>query len=67
MNIYNATLERISRHFPDGNMIPLRQAAEYLGVDYRTLERNDSFPVVRLGSRNYVAQERLALWIAGDK
>ena len=37
--IYNAALERITKRFPDGNMVPLRQAAKYLGVDYRTLEK----------------------------
>lgn len=62
--IYNAACERLETRFPNGDLIPLKEAADYLGVDRRTLEARKDFPIIRFGSKGVVAKERLAFWLA---
>lgn len=66
--VYNKAWERLEAHFPNGNLIPVKDAADYLGVDHRTLEARKDFPVIRLpcrgGSKGMISKERLAYWLA---
>lgn len=62
--VYNKAWERLEVHFPTGDLIPVKEAADYLGVDKRTLEARKDFPIIRLGSKGVVAKERLAFWLA---
>ncbi len=61
--VYNTALERLEARFPHGNLIPVKDAADYLGVDQRTLTARKDFPI-RLGTKGVVAKERLAFWQA---
>lgn len=65
--IYNTACKRLEARFPKGNLIPLPDVAEYLGVDKRTLEARKDFPIIRLGSKGVVAKERLAFWLANSE
>ena len=62
--VYNTALERLEARFPHGNLIPVKDAADYLGVDQRTLTARKDFPIIRLGTKGVVAKERLAFWQA---
>ncbi len=61
---YYDNLQRISDKFGGVELIPIKQAAEYLGVDERTLKGSRDFPLKRVGRRFYVASVALARWIS---
>lgn len=62
--IFNTALERLETRFPNRNLIPIKDAAEYLGVDVRTLKARKDFPVLHFGCKGFVAKEPLAKWLA---
>ncbi len=61
---YYDNLKRITDKFGGMELIPIRQAAEYLGIDERTLKGSRDFPLKRVGRRFYVASVALARWIS---
>ncbi len=61
---YYDNLQRITDKFGGVELIPIKQAAEYLGVDERTLKGSRDFPLKRVGRRFYVASVALARWIS---
>lgn len=56
----SALYERFGR---DRAMIPLGEVAAYLGVDRRTLLRDRSFPVRRVGRQYLIPVISLARWL----
>lgn len=56
-------LERISSQF-EGELIPLRQAAAFCGVDPRVLTCSDNSPVKKICGRYYVTAVGLARWLS---
>ncbi len=61
---YYDNLKRITDKFGGMELIPIKQAAEYLGIDERTLKGSRDFPLKRVGRRFYVASVALARWIS---
>lgn len=61
---YYDNLERITKHFGDGELIPLRKAADFLGRDVRCLQNDRDFPVKKVGRCYYVTAVALARWMS---
>ena len=61
---YYDNLKRITDKFGGTELIRLKQAAEYLGVDERRLKESRDFPMKKIGGRYYVASVALARWIS---
>ena len=59
---FRANLERITDAFPRMELIPAKDAAAWLGIDYRALLRNG--PLKKIGGRYYVTDVSLARWLA---
>lgn len=62
--LYYDNLERVTDQFPGQEMIPLKLAAEWLGIDQRALQRIKDTPAKRVGGRWYVTAVALARWMA---
>lgn len=61
---YYENLERITKRFSDCEMIPIRRAAEFLGVDERYLKNDLSFPLKKVCGRYFVTSVALARWLS---
>lgn len=61
--VYNTNLELLQARFPEGQLLGLREVADYVGCDYRTLEARKDFPIVRMGKSPRVPRARLAKWL----
>lgn len=61
---YYDNLDGIRKRFNDTELIPLRRAAEFLGVDYRCLQGSKDFPIKRIGGRYYITAVALARWMS---
>lgn len=61
---YRENLNLITEHFGDGQLITLRAAADYLGVHFRKLQNDKSFPLKKVGGRYYVPAVSLARWMS---
>ena len=59
--LYRLNLEKVMESFR-GQLIPLRQAADYCGIDHRTLEK--SVEVKKCGGRYYVSAAQLARFLS---
>ena len=60
---YRDNLERICEKFK-GELITLREAAEFLGIDFRGLQTDKTFPVKKVGGRYYITVVALAKWLS---
>ncbi len=60
---FRDNLERISARFSK-ELIPLKDAADYVGCDPRTLRDAKDSPVKRVGRFYYVAIVALARWLS---
>lgn len=61
---YHAHLQALREHFPGVEMIPVKDAAAYVGCDPRTLKADRSFPIKKLGRFYSVSLINLARWLA---
>ena len=59
---YYEALERINEKFPD-ELIPLKQAAVWLGMNQQQLQRTDC-PFKKIGGRYFVSKTKLARWLS---
>lgn len=62
-NEYRAQLREISSGSP---FLSMSAAARFLHRDVRTLQRDSTFPRKRIGKRDLVPVERLAVWLAKE-
>ena len=61
---FHDQLTALREKFPVGELIGIKEAAEYIGCDYRTLQADRSFPVKRIGRFYKVSIINLARWLA---
>ncbi len=61
---FHAHLTALREKFPKGEMIYLKDAAQYLDIDYRTLQGDRTFPMKKIGRNYYVSIINLARWQA---
>lgn len=61
---YYDNLQRITEKFGGVELIPIKQAAEYLGVGERLLKESRDFPLKKVGGRYYVTAVALARWMS---
>jgi len=61
---YYEQLEQIVARFGKAQLIPIKEAAEFVGCDHRTLMKQKDFPLKKVGSRYYVGTVNLASWLA---
>lgn len=59
-----ANRQKIYETFGSIQLIPLLGVAEFCGVDVRTLKRDSTFPLKKIGGRYYVPAESLARWLS---
>ncbi len=62
--MYEENLRNIYAEFGRVQLILLRDAADFLGVHYRSLLTDKKFPVKTIMSRHYVAATALARWLS---
>ena len=62
--LYRINLEAISKRFGDKQFLPLSEVADYLGVNFRTLLGDKTFPVRKNGRFYGVFQTALASWMS---
>lgn len=60
---FRYNLERVREHF-EKEMIPLKEASEWLGIDQRRIQREKPSPAKKVGGRWYISQLSLARWIS---
>ena len=61
---YRDNLELILQQFEDVQLIPFKKAAQYCGVDVRTLQKDNTFPLKKIAGRYYVPAVGLARWLS---
>lgn len=62
---FRANLERLCERWPNRELIPIREAADFLGVDYRTLLKTDRFPTKVIANKTVVVPlVGLARWLS---
>lgn len=62
---YRDNLARLAERFPEREAISISEAAQIIGVDYRVLSADRSFPARKVGRRTIVPIAGLARWMAG--
>lgn len=60
---FHENLAALAEAFGRERLIPLNRVAAYLGVDRRTLLRDASFPVKKVGNQYRVPIVNLARWL----
>lgn len=63
---YYDNLARIKERFPNTELIPLREAASFLGIDPRSLQDCRDFPLKKVCKRYYVAAVAFARWLSSS-
>lgn len=61
---YQKNLLEIKERFGDAQMIPLRKAAEYCGVNFRLLQNDKTFPLKKVAGRYFVSAVNFASWLS---
>ena len=61
---FHAQLTALREKFPEGELICLKDAAQYVGIDYRTLQGDRTFPMKKMGRKYMVSVINLARWLA---
>lgn len=61
---FRENLRLVSERFGDIQLIPLLQAAEYCGANYRKLKKDKLFPLKKVGGRYYVPAVGLARYLS---
>lgn len=62
--LFRDNLVRLDQNFPGRDLIPIRDAAKYVGCNYRTLLNTKGFPVRKLGVYWVVPKVQLASWLS---
>ena len=62
--LYYDNLDKIVARFGAVQLIPLKEVAEFVGCDHRTLSKTKDFPIKKLGRRYYVPAVGLARWLS---
>lgn len=62
--MYRENLVRLDAAFPRRDLIPLKEAATYIGCDYRTLLKSKDFPCRKVGRLWYAPKAQLASWLS---
>lgn len=62
--LYYDNLDKIVARFGAIQLIPLRQAAEFVGCDHRSLSKAKDLQIKKLGGRYYVSAVGLARWLS---
>lgn len=60
---FRDNLSRIANRF-QGEMITVRDAADYLGITVKALNNDNTFPQKKVGGRWYVSAVALAKWMS---
>lgn len=60
---FRDNLKRLDAKFP-GEIIPLKEAAEYLNIDPRLLRNGKACDIKRVGDRFYIPKVALARWMS---
>lgn len=61
---FHEQLTALRERFPEGELIGIKAAAQYIGCDYRTLQADRTFPIKRIGRYYMVSVINLARWLA---
>lgn len=61
---FHAQLTALREKFPEGELIFLKDAAAYIGCNYRTLQADRTFPIKKIGRFYMVSIINLARWLA---
>lgn len=66
---YRDNLERVLLRWPEGELVRLKEVAEWLRIDVRTLQaqsqkKTNPFPIKKLAGRYYVDKCALARWMS---
>ena len=61
--MYRENLVRVTEKFPNREMIPQKEVAEWLGLDIRAMSCK-GFPRIKVGGRYFVSVTRLASWLS---
>ena len=61
---YRENLRLIYEHFGDVQLIRIKEAAEYCGLDERVMKRAKDFPLRKIAGRYYVPAVSLASWLS---
>lgn len=62
--LFRPQLERVLERFPQKELIPVKEAAEWLGISARRLYTAKGSPAKRVDGRYYVTTVALARWLA---
>ena len=62
--MYQDNLRRVMEKWPDQELIRFREVAKWLGVDFRSLQSDRTFPLKKISGRYYVAATALASWLS---
>lgn len=55
----------INEAFPNGGLlIPIKDAAEFLGVTVKAMKSDKGLPIKKIGGRYFVIRKELARWIS---
>ena len=61
---YREHLMALYERFGNAEIISLAKAASYIGLDKRTLLKDKTFPIKRIGSRYFVPVKQFASWLS---
>lgn len=61
---FRDNLDRVGAVFPNRELIPLKEVAEWLGMNQRLLQKLADFPVKKIQQRYYVPVVGLARWLS---
>lgn len=61
---FHEHLTALRKRFPDRELIFLKDAAAYIGCNYRTLQADRTFPIKKIGRFYMVSIINLARWLA---
>lgn len=61
---YYDNLKRITDKFGERELLPVREVANFLGCDYRTLFRKNGPGIKQIGGRYFVTVVALARWMS---
>lgn len=61
---YYDNLDRITKRFEGMELIPIKRAAEFLGIDDRRLKESKTFPIKKVCGRYFVSAVALARWMS---
>ena len=61
---FHEELTALREKFPETELIGIRDAAKYIGCDYRSLLADRTFPLKKIGRHYKVSIINLARWLA---